>query len=93
MLINSATEMAKAALEAKIAPTDISFVRAFHTIQYELMRAAATRSHGKLPALLQRLRERLKALPNEKRPARSCARVVKSRPARYTVRYLKEDLN
>lgn len=86
-------EMAKAALEAKIAPTDISFIRAFHTIQYELMWAAATRSHGKLPALLQRLRERLKALPNEKRPARLCARVVKSRPSRYTVRYLKKDLN
>ncbi len=69
-------EMAKAALEAKLAPTDISFVRAFHIIQYQLMWAAATRSHGKLPALLHRLCERLKVLPNEKRLERGCPRVV-----------------
>lgn len=55
--------------------------------------AAVTRSYGKLPALLTRLRERLKQLPNENRPGRSCARAVKSRPFRYTVRHLKRILN
>ena len=85
-------EIAKAALEAKCAPTDISFVRAFHTIQYELRWAAVTRSQGKLPELLRRLRQRLVALPNEKRPGRMCDRVVKSRPKRYTVRVLKKAL-
>ncbi|WP_175425684.1 IS4 family transposase [Trinickia violacea] len=86
-------EMAKAALEAGRTPEELSFIRAFHTIQYEMTWAAVTRSYGKLPALLARLRERLKQLPNEKRPGRSCARAVKSRPFRYTVRYLKRDLN
>ncbi|MCX5545616.1 DDE transposase, partial [Paraburkholderia sp. CNPSo 3076] len=86
-------EVAKAALEAGRAPEDLSFIRAFHTIQYEMSWAAVTRSYGKLPALLVRLRERLKQLANEKRPGRSCARAVKSRPFRYTVRYLKRDLN
>ena len=85
-------EIAKAALEAKCAPTDISFIRAFHTIQYELRWAAVTRSQGKLPELLRRLRQRLVALPNEKRPGRMCDRVVKSRPKRYTVRVLKKAL-
>lgn len=86
-------EMAKAALEAGCAPEQLSFIRAFHTIQYEMTWAAVTRSYGKLPALLMRLRERLKQLPNEKRPGRSCPRAVKSRPFRYTVRFLKRDLN
>jgi len=85
-------EIAKAALEAKCAPTDISFIRAFHTIQYELRWAAVTRSQGKLPALLKRLRQRLVALPNEKRPGRACDRVVKAKPARYIVRVLKKAL-
>lgn len=85
-------EIAKAALDAKCAPTDISFIRAFHTIQYELRWAAVTRSQGKLPELLRRLRQRLVALPNEKRPGRMCDRVVKSRPKRYTVRVLKKAL-
>jgi len=86
-------EMAKAALEAGCAPEQLSFIRAFHTIQYEMTWAAVTCSYGKLPALLMRLRERLKQLPNEKRPGRSCPRAVKSRPFRYTVRFLKRDLN
>ncbi|AJY28771.1 transposase, IS4 family [Burkholderia thailandensis 34] len=85
--------MAKAALEAGHAPDELSFIRAFHTIQYEMSWAAVTRSYGKLPALLVRLRERLKHLPNEKRPGRSCARAVKSRPFRYTVRFLKRNAN
>jgi hypothetical protein len=86
-------EMTKAALEAGHAPDQLSFVRAFHTIQYEMTWAAVTRSYGKLPALLARLRERLKQLTNEKRPGRNCARAVKSRPFRYTVRFLTRDLN
>jgi hypothetical protein len=85
-------EIAKAALEAKCAPTDISFIRAFHTIQYELRWAAVTRSYGKLPALLKRLRQRLVDLPNAKRPDRMCDRVVKAKPARYVVRVLKKAL-
>ncbi|VXC09724.1 hypothetical protein BURKHO8Y_190040 [Burkholderia sp. 8Y] len=47
----------------------------------------------RLLVLLKRLRERLKQLPNRKRPGRSCARAVKSRPFRYTVRVLKRDLD
>jgi len=68
-------------------------VRATHTIQYEMMWAALTPAYAKLPACLKRLRERLKSLPNEKRPGRACDRVVKSRPHRYTVRFLKKNLN
>jgi hypothetical protein len=86
-------EIAKAALAAGHAPNDLSFIRAFHIIQYEMTWAAVTRSYGKLPSLLTRLRERLKQLPNEKRPGRTCTRAVKSRPSRYTVRFLKRDLN
>ncbi|WP_250477644.1 IS4 family transposase [Caballeronia sp. INML1] len=86
-------EIAHAAFEVKLAPTDISFVRAVHTIQHEMMWAAVTPAFAKLPACLQRLRERLKALPNEKRPGRTCERVVKSRPSRYAVRFLRKDLN
>ncbi len=86
-------EIASAAWEAKLAPTDISFVRALHTIQHEMMWAALTPAYAKLPACLQRLRDRLKSLPNEKRPGRACDRVVKSRPKRYTVRYLNKDIN
>ncbi|NYH13873.1 hypothetical protein GGD41_001101 [Paraburkholderia bryophila] len=86
-------EMAKAAIDAGHSPEEISFIRAFHTIQYEMTWAAVTRSYGKLPTLLKRLRERLKQLPNEKRPGRRCVRAVKSRPLRYTVRVLKRDLN
>lgn len=85
-------EIAKAALEAKCQPTDISFIRAFHTIQYELRWAAVTQAQGKLPALLQRLRKRLVSMLNEKRPGRKCDRVVKAKPKRYTVRVLKKAL-
>ena len=35
-------EMSKAALEVKCEPTEISFIRAFHVIQYELHWAAVT---------------------------------------------------
>lgn len=86
-------EIAKAALEVKCEPTEVSFTRAFHIIQYELHWAAVTRSYGKLPALMQRLRQRLVMLLNEERPGRKFDRAVKALPQRYTVRFLKKDLN
>jgi hypothetical protein len=86
-------EMSKAALAVKCEPTEISFVRAFHVIQYELDWAAVTRAQGKLPALLQRLRQRLVVLLNEERPGRKFDRAVKALPHRYTVRFLKKNLN
>jgi len=86
-------EIAKAALEVKCEPTEISFIRAFHVIQYELRWAAVTRAQGKLPALLQRLRQRLVVLLKEERPGRKFERAVKAVPKRYAVRVLKKDLN
>jgi hypothetical protein len=86
-------EIAKAALAVKCEPTEISFTRAFHVIQYELHWAAVTRAQGKLPALLQRLRQRLVSLLNEERPGRKFDRAVKALPQRYAVRVLKRDLN
>lgn len=86
-------EMAKAALSVKCEPTEISFTRAFHLIQYELHWAALTRAQGKLPALLQRLRQRLVSLLKEERPGRKFDRAVKALPVRYTVRVLKKNLN
>lgn len=86
-------EMAKAALAVKCEPTEISFIRAFHVIQYELHWAAVTRAYGKLPQLMQRLRKRLVMLLNEERPGRKLDRAVKALPQRYTVRFLKKDLN
>ncbi len=85
--------MAKAALAVKCEPTEMSFIRAFHVIQYERHWAAVTRAQGKLPSLLQRLRLRLVALLNEERPRRHFGRAVKALPQRYTVRVLKKDLN
>ena len=86
-------EMAKTALEVKCEPTEISFIRAFHVIQYELHWLAVTRSYGKIPSLLQRLRRRLVALLNEERPGRHYDRAVKALPQKYTVRVLKKNLN
>lgn len=86
-------EIAKAALDVNCEPTEISFIRAFHIIQYELHWAAVTRVYGKLPALMQRLRQRLVMLLNEERPGRKINRAVKALPQRYTVRVLKRDLN
>ena len=85
-------EMARTARQAHVAPTDLSFVRAFHILQYEMMWAAVT-SPGKLPAHLLRLRQQLRFAILEKRRGRSRPRVVKALPARYSVRYLKNDLN
>jgi hypothetical protein len=86
-------EIAQAALAAECEPTQVSFVRAFHAIQYELHWAAITRAQGKLPALLQRLRQRIVQLLNEKRPGREFDRAVKAVPQRYTVKVLKRNLN
>ncbi|SFM08195.1 hypothetical protein SAMN02982985_05665, partial [Rugamonas rubra] len=76
-------EMANVAADAQCNPTDISFVRAFHIIQYELTWAAATRAYGKLPSLLQRMRQRLVTELTVKRPGRHFDRVVKSKAQRY----------
>jgi hypothetical protein len=83
-------EIAKAALAVKCEPTEVSFIRAFHLIQFELHWAAVTRSYGKLPASMQHLRERLVSLLNEERPGRSYDRAVKARPKRYAVRVSKK---
>ena len=58
-------EMAQAAREAKVQPTDLSFVRAFHIVQHEMMWAAVT-SPRKLPAHLRRLRLQLQFAMPEK---------------------------
>jgi hypothetical protein len=83
-------EIAKAALSVKCEPTEVSFIRAFHVIQYELHWLAVTRSYGKIPALLQRLRERLTSLLNEERPDRKYDRAVKALPKRYAVRVVRK---
>jgi len=85
-------EISKAALCAGVAPTDLSFLRALHILQHELIWAAGM-APGKLAEHLSRLRMQLQFAIVEKRRGRQCPRLVKSRPARYTVRYLKKDLN
>lgn len=85
-------EMAKAAIEAKAQPTDLSFTRALHLIQYELLFAAATRALGNIPGMLKRLRQQLKEAIKEERRGRKCPRQVKSRPARYDVRFVRKTL-
>lgn len=82
-------EIAKAATEARVAPTDLSFLRALHIIQYELIWAAAM-SPGKLPAHLARMRLKLQTAIVEKRRGRKCPRIVKAKPTRYPVRHIKE---
>ena len=83
-------EIAKAALTVKCDPTEVSFIRAFHLIQFELHWAAVTRSYGKLPALMKHLRERLVSLLNDERPDRKFDRAVKAKPQRYAVRVLRK---
>jgi hypothetical protein len=82
-------EIAKAAIEAKCEPCQVSFIRAFHIVQFELHWAAVVRSYGKLPNYMKHLRGRLVSLLNEQRPGRSYDRAVKARPRRYAVRVLK----
>lgn len=85
-------EIAKAALVVKCEPSEVSFIRAFHLIQFELHWAAVTRSYGKLPQSMKHLRERLVSLLNEERPGRKFDRAVKGRPRKYDVRVLKKIL-
>jgi len=82
-------EIAKAAIEVHVAPTGLSFLRALHIIQHELIWAAGM-SPGKLPAHLARLCLKLQTAVVEKRRGRKCPRVVKAKPARYPARHLKE---
>lgn len=82
-------EIAKAASQARVAPTDLSFLRALHIIQHELIWAAGM-SPGKLPAHLMRMRQQLQFAIVEKRRGRKCPRVVKATPHRYPTRHIKE---
>lgn len=82
-------EMASAAADAGCEPTEISFVRAFHMIQYELIWAAITRAEGKLPPLIKRLRQRLVTELIVKRPDRRFDRVAKTKAQRYPFRKVK----
>jgi hypothetical protein len=83
-------EIAKAAKVAKCEPTQVSFILAFHLIQYELHWAAATSSYGKLPASMKRLHEKLIMHLKPDRPARSAERVVKRPAQRYPFRTTKK---
>jgi len=58
--------MAKAAIEAKVEPTDMSFVRALHILQHEMIWAVGM-SPGKLLAHLVRLRTQMQFAIVEKR--------------------------
>lgn len=81
-------EMARAALEAKAQPTDLSFIRALHYIQLELSFAALLKAPGNIPGKLHRLRTQLKEALKDERRGRQCPRLVKSRPAKYDVRFV-----
>lgn len=83
-------EISKAALTVKCEPTEVSFIRAFHVIQFELHWAAVVRSCGKLPAYMRHLRERLVSLLNDERSDREYDRVVKVRPSKYSTRTLRK---
>ena len=79
--------MTKAATKAKALPTYLSFIRARHCIQQELLFAAATHAHGNIPGMLHRLRQQLKDALKEERRKHQCPRHVKSRSSRYDVRF------
>lgn len=85
-------EMAKAAIAAQVEPTDLSFLRALHILQHEMIWAVGM-APGKLPLHLLRLRTQLQFAIVEKRRGRLCPRVVKALPKRYTVKFLKKNLN
>lgn len=79
-------EMAEVAWEAKVAPTELSFIRALHYLQHEWSWLAIT-APGKLPQHLQLLRKKLATtlLPQTRR-GRECPRVVKTVPQRYAAK-------
>lgn len=81
-------EIAKAALEAQCEPTRISFTLALFTIQHELLMTGPATAQGKIPAMLQRLRQRLVLDLKAQRPGRKSDRVVKGVPQRYRKRPL-----
>lgn len=76
-------EIAKAALDAKCEPTEISFTLALLTIQNELLMIGPATAQGKIPAILKRLRERLVLDLKAQRPGRKFDRVVKAVAQRY----------
>jgi hypothetical protein len=81
-------EIAKAAIEAKCEPTQISFTTAMFTIQHELMFMGPAMSPGNIPARLKQLRERLVLDLKASRPGRKFDRVVKAVAQRYPERRL-----
>lgn len=85
-------EMARAAGEAKCAPTEISFIMALHAYQYEMMSARTLQSLGTVPALIKRMRERILTELNVYRPGRKFDRVAKAKAQRYPERRLKKTL-
>jgi hypothetical protein len=76
-------EIAKAALEAKCEPTEISFTLALFTIQAELMMIGPATAQGRIPETLKRLRQRLVLDLKAQRPGRKFGRVVKAVAQRY----------
>lgn len=72
-------EMAKAAIQAKVEPTDLSFLHTSHTLQNEMIWAAGM-VPGKLPGQLQCLRIQLQFAIIEKRRGLLCPRFVKALP-------------
>jgi len=83
-------EMARAAIQAKCAPTEISFIMALHAYQYEMMHARTLQSLGNVPALIKRMRERIIVELNVYRPGRVFDRVAKAKAQRYPERRLKK---
>lgn len=83
-------EMARAAGEAKCAPTEISFIMALHAYQFEMMHARSLQSLGTIPVVIKRMRERILVELNVYRPGRKFARVAKAKAQRYPERRLKK---
>lgn len=85
-------EMARAAAQAKCAPTEISFILALHAYQYEMMSAKNLQSLGTIPALIKRMRERILSELNVYRPDRKFDRVTKAKAQRYPERRVRKTL-
>ena len=83
-------EMARAAAQAKCAPTEISFIMALHAYQYEMMHAKTLQSLGTVPAVIKRMRERIIIELNVYRPGRTFDRVAKAKAQRYPERRVKK---
>jgi hypothetical protein len=83
-------EMARAAVEAKCAPTEVSFIMALHAYQYEMMHASTLQSLGTVPTLIKRMRERILVELNVYRPDRTFDRVAKAKAQRYPERRIKK---